>query len=221
MKKTVSILIVCILAIGLLGNVYAHKSEVVGDYKIDVGWKSEPPVVGITNAIEIIVTVANEFDKDSTDHDDSIEHEGMTHEEHDEEMTKMENEEHLEPGQGIIDLADELEATISLEGEKIELVLVEQSTAGVYHAVYTPSKVGFPSVNLVGEISHTEFEITFHPEKVEELSALRPLQQIKANISPSDVQCKEGLQLVLGPSDRPACVSESGALKLMAWGWIQ
>jgi len=207
-----------------VGNVYAHKAEIVGDYKIDVGWKSEPPVVGITNAIEIIVTVASEFDKDSLDHDDSIEHEGMTHEEHDEEMKITEDEEpeeHLEPGAGIIDLADKLEPTIRLEGEKTELVLVEQSKAGVYHAVYTPSAVGFPSVNLVGEIGHFEFEITFHPEKVEELSALRPLQQIKENIAPSDVQCKDGLQLVLGPSDRPACVSESGALKLMAWGWIQ
>ncbi len=224
LNKTISILIVCTLAVGLIGNVYAHKGEVVGDYKIEVGWKSEPPVVGITNAIEIIITIAAEFDKGSLDHDDSIKHEEMTHEEHEEEMEQEVHEvemEHLEPGAGVTDLVDKLEAIISLDGEKTELILVEQPKAGIYHAVYTPAKVGFSSVNLVGEIGHSEFEITFHPEKVEDLNALRPLQQIKANIIPSDVQCREGLQLVQSPTGRPACVFESSALKLMSRGWIQ
>ncbi len=202
-----------------MDNVYAHKTEIIGDYKVDVGWKSEPPIASLTNAIEIVVTVASEFDKQSSVHDDSMKHEGMTHEEHEEEMKITEDEEHLEPGVGMTNLANKLEAIISLNGEKTELVLVEQSKAGVYHAVYTPSGVGFPSVNLVGEIGHTEFEITFHPEKVEELSALRPLQQIKANISPSDVQCKENLQLVLGPSGMPACVKPETAEKLIERGW--
>jgi len=205
-----------------MGNVYAHKTEVIGDYKIDVGWKSEPPIAGLTNAIEIIITVANEFEKQFSVHDDSVEHEGMTHEEHEEEMeqeTHEEEMEHLEPGTGIIGLANKLEAIVRLDGEKTELVLIEQSKAGLYHAVYTPSGVGFPSVNLAGEIGHTEFEITFHPEKVEELNALRPLQQIKANIAPSDVQCKENLQLVLGPNDRVACVKPKTAETLVERGW--
>lgn len=227
MNHVIIILVVCVLAIGIVDNSYAHKAEIIGDYKIEVGWESEPPIAGQPNHIEIIVTVATEFDKESSDHDEevehdeSIEHEEMTHEEHKEEMEMVEDEEHLESGTGVTGLSDKLEAVISLDGKKVELILVEQPKAGVYHAEYTPSKVGSPSVNLVGEIGHSEFEITFHPEKVENLSVLRPLQQIKANIAPSDVQCKEGLELILSPSDRPACVSESSALKLISLGWIQ
>ncbi len=247
LNKTIPIFIVCVLFIGLIDNVSAHKAEVIGDYKINVGWEHEPPVVGITNAVEIIVTVASDFDKDlpihdeSTEHegkthdehqeemesevhDESTEHEGKTHDEHQEEMAMIEDEEHdesLNPGSGVTGLAEKLEATISLNGEKTELVLVEQTKDGVYHAMYAPAGIGFPSINLVGEIGHSEFEITFHPEKVEDLSALSPLQQIKSNIAPNDVQCKDGFQLIFSPSGRPACVTESSALKLITYNWIQ
>lgn len=224
LNKTIPIFIVCVLFIGLIDNVSAHKAEVIGDYKINVGWEHEPPVVGITNAVEIIVTVASDFDKDLPIHDESTEHEGKTHDEHQEEMAMIEDEEHdesLNPGSGVTGLAEKLEATISLNGEKTELVLVEQTKDGVYHAMYAPAGIGFPSINLVGEIGHSEFEITFHPEKVEDLSALSPLQQIKSNIAPNDVQCKDGFQLIFSPSGRPACVTESSALKLITYNWIQ
>jgi len=56
-------------------------------------------------------------------------------------------------------------------------------------------------------------------EEVEELSVLRPLQQIKANIAPSDVQCKESLQLVIGHSGKPACVTPQTAETLVERGW--
>ena len=56
-------------------------------------------------------------------------------------------------------------------------------------------------------------------EEVEELSVLRPLQQIKANIAPSDVQCKESLQLVIGHSGKPACVKPQTAETLVERGW--
>ncbi|MDH3312965.1 MAG: hypothetical protein OEM28_07435 [Nitrosopumilus sp.] len=25
--------------------IYAHKAQIVGDYKVDVGWKTEPPML--------------------------------------------------------------------------------------------------------------------------------------------------------------------------------
>lgn len=231
MNKTVAVVIVFAIVFGLVGNSYAHKAEVIGDYKIEVGWKHEPPIVGQANAIEIIVTIATEHDKESAvsqEHDESIEHEGMTHEEHEEEMEmmkekeleeEMEHEEHLEDGTGVSGLSDKLEATVSMEGKKTELLLVEQSKPGVYHADYVPADVGFPSVNLVGEIEQTVFERTFHPEKVEDLSALPPLKQVTANISPNDVQCKEGFQLMLSNNGKPACVSPTTASKLEIRGW--
>ncbi len=210
MTKILVVLVVCTIAIGLVGNAFAHKAEVIGDYKIEVGWENEPPVIGQKNTIEIIVTVATEHDKKSPSSDGE-------HVAHDENMT---DKDHSEPGAGVSGLSDKLEATLSLNGQKTVLNLAETSKHGVYHAKYTPAEVGFPSVNLVGKIGQgDEFEITFHPEKIEDLSVLSPLKQIHANIAPSDVKCKEGLQLLQSASGRTACVGPSGAAKLVAWGW--
>ena len=243
LAKAIVVFIVCAIAIGLVGNGYAHKAEVIGDYKVEVGWENEPPIVGQKNAIEIIVVVATEFDKESheseehmehegeMEHDESIEHEGMTHEEHDEEMKMMEEEEHEEhdeemghdehePGTPVSGLSGKLEAVVSLNGKKTNLVLAESAQAGVYHADYTPADSGFPMVNLAGEIGHEEFEITFHPEKVEDLSILAPLKQIHFNISPSDVECKsEKILIIKSSNGSPACVNPSSADKLESLGW--
>jgi len=248
MKNVISVLIILAFAITLIGSAYAHKAEVIGDYKIEVGWKDEPPIAGQENAIEIIVTVATEHDKEShesekhdeehTEHEESgsemqenSKHEDENMEEHTESMdhdeskeAEMHDEEHaehekLEPGTGITDLSDKLEATVSLEGQKTTLLLVEASKPGVYHADYTPTEVGFPSVNLVGKIGHEEFEITFHPEKVEPLNALSPLSQIHHGIEPADVQCKEGLELFMRTDSSVACLSSTTAQVLISRGW--
>jgi hypothetical protein len=232
LTKAIVVFVICAVAFGLVGSAYAHKAKVIGDYKIEVGWEHEPPVIGQKNSIEIIVTVATEHDKESAqeehqDHEEEMKDED--HDVHDEERKEDEHEAHDEemmakedskPGEGVPGLSDKLEATVSLEGQKTVLVLTETAKRGVYHAEYTPAEVGFPSVNLVGKIGHgDEFEITFHPEKVEELSVLPPLKQIHAHISPGDVMCKEGLQLIQSSSGRVACVSPEGAAKLVAWGW--
>jgi hypothetical protein len=222
---------VCAIVFSLVGSASAHKGEVIGDYKVEVGWENEPPIVGQKNSIEIIVTVATEHDKESvsTDedhaaHDDEMKDED--HAAHDEEIKSEDHTdhdemtEHSEPGEGVSGLSDMLEATVSLNGQKTVLVLMESAKHGVYHAEYTPDTVGFPSVNLVGKIGHgDEFEITFHPEKVEELGVLPPLKQIHAHIAPNDVMCKEGFSLMQSYSGRVACVSQAGAAKLVAWGW--
>jgi hypothetical protein len=138
------------------------------------------------------------------------------HMEHDEEMS----DDHSEPGTGVSGLSDKLEATVNLNGQKIVLTLMETAKHGVYHAEYTPDTAGFPSVNLVGQIGNgDEFEITFHPEKVEELGVLAPLKQIHAHVAPTDVMCKERFQLIQSNNGRVACVSQEGATKLVAWGW--
>lgn len=69
MQQKLVILAALVLSIGLVSSAYAHKGEVVGNYKIEVGWKNEPPIVGKQNAIEIIVTKATAADKKSN-HDD-------------------------------------------------------------------------------------------------------------------------------------------------------
>jgi hypothetical protein len=223
---------VCAIAISLVGNAFAHKGEVIGDYKVEVGWENEPPIVGQKNSIEIIVTVATDHDKESntsdedhTSHDEKIKdndhaaHDEMKDEDHMEHNEEM-SDDHSEQGTGVSGLGDKLEATVSLNGQKTVLTLRETAKHGVYHAEYTPDTTGFPSVNLVGQIGDgDEFEITFHPEKVETLSILAPLKQIHAHVAPNDVMCKEGYSLMQSNSGRVACVSQAGAAKLTAWGW--
>lgn len=240
MKAIMVFIVTFILATGLVGNSYAHKAEVIGDYKIEVGWKEEPPIAGQKNAIEIIVTVATEHDKETHESEKNDEHtENEEHESHEDEHMEETNtesmehdeskesethdEEHiehekLEPGTGVTDLSDKLEAIISLEGQKTTLILVESSKPGVYHADYTPAEVGFPSVNLVGELGHKEFEITFHPEKVEPLSVLAPLNQIRHGVDPADVQCKEGLELFMRADDSIVCLKSITAQVLLSRG---
>jgi hypothetical protein len=230
LTKAIVVFVICAVAFGLVGSAYAHKAEVIGDYKIEVGWKNEPPIAGQKNSVEIIVTVATEHDKEShtsdedhTSHDEMKDEDHTSHDmkdedhmEHDEKIT----DDHSEPGTGVSGLDDKLEATVSLNGQKTVLTLRETAKHGVYHSEYTPSTTGFPSVNLVGQIGDGDkFEITFHPEKVETLSVLAPLKQIHAHVAPNDVMCKEGFSLIQSNSGRVACVSQAGASKLVAWGW--
>lgn len=211
MRNAAALIIVFAFTLTLVGSAYAHKAEVVGDYKIEVGWKNEPPIAGQKNAIELIVTVATEHDKES--------HESEEHDEEHTEHDEMEREERLEAGTGVSDLSEKLEATVSLKGQKTALTLVETTKAGVYRADYTPAEVGFPSVNLVGKIGNEGFEITFHPEKVEPISSLSPLGQIRSGIEPHTVLCKEGRELFMRSDDSVVCLSPTTAQTLFSRGY--
>jgi hypothetical protein len=48
--------IVLIFSMGMISPSFAHTSVDVGTYKIEVGWKIEPPVVGIRNDIVLKIT---------------------------------------------------------------------------------------------------------------------------------------------------------------------
>lgn len=52
-------------------------------------------------------------------------------------------------------------------------------------------------------------------------AVLSPLKQIKEGITPENVVCKEGLELVLKISGQPACIQSTSVEKLIAWGWAQ
>jgi hypothetical protein len=56
MNAKLSLMVVVLLAVGLMTTAYAHKAETAGNYKVVVGWKTEPPIAGMKNAIEITVT---------------------------------------------------------------------------------------------------------------------------------------------------------------------
>jgi hypothetical protein len=242
MKTILVITLALAITIGLVGNAYAHKSQVIGDYKIGVGWKNEPPIAGIENSIEVVVTKATEFDKmqakdsesmkhDEEKHDemkheeghdemkhDEKEHDEMKHDEEKHDEMKHSEKEMSKPGEGVSGLS--LEVIVTLGEEKTELSLVESSVPGVYHAKYTPMITGHPLVDLSGEIGHTEVGATFHPEKVESKSMLAPLKQLQSGTAPDKIQCKDGMELISKASTgEPACVKHETAQRLVELGW--
>ena len=156
MNSKLVVFIVFLLFVGMIGSVYAHKAIVYGDYKIDVGWKTEPPIVNKKNAIEIVLTIASEYDKQSSNYPSPQTGEKPSKDD-------------------LTGLSDKLEADITLNGKKTFLTMIEDPKfPGVYHGEYTPSETGSPNVHLVGTIKNSQFELTFHPEKVEEAPADSP-----------------------------------------------
>lgn len=170
MKIKLLAILLLVTSIGLIGNAYAHKSEVVGSYKLEVRWDIEPPIAGIDNKITVMITHASAEEKDAakkTDHDkmehtdEEMSHDKMEHEEHDEA-------EH-EHGKGVTGLASELDVTITLNNEKTTLVMIEdEGMPGLYKADYTPAASGFPIVHFFTEIDGEPIEVDFHPEKVKD-----------------------------------------------------
>ena len=63
MNSKYAAMLVIFTAIGLVGSAYAHKSQIIGDYKIGVGWVTDPPVVGKSNKIEVMISKATASDK--------------------------------------------------------------------------------------------------------------------------------------------------------------
>lgn len=151
-----------------LDSVYAHKSEVVGDYKLEIGWDREPPIIGMENAITVMITHASDeekasSDKDHSTHDVKSDHSG--HEMDDSSHNKMDHSEHIG---GISGLADSLDVSITLNGKKTILDMVEdEHMAGLYHGKFTPQEAGHPTVSFFAEIDGAPIETTLHPEKVE------------------------------------------------------
>ena len=63
-------IIFVLLSIGLVSNAYAHTSEIILGYKVEVGWVHEPPIKGVKNLIEIFITEATEFEKQLAEKND-------------------------------------------------------------------------------------------------------------------------------------------------------
>ena len=147
------VLLVCTISIGIIevDTVYSHKAHIIGDYKVDVGWKIEPPITNESNAIEVFITIASDFDKQRSD---AIYFESSA--------AVSEND--------ITGLADDLEVYVKVGNEeKVLLTLREDpEIPGIYYGEFTPQEPGRTKIDIYGKISGGEFEATFNPEKVEE-----------------------------------------------------
>jgi hypothetical protein len=175
MYKSLTLLAIAVVSIGLLAGAHAHKSEIVGNYKIEVGWVYEPPVQQQRNAIEIVVTKATDAEKEmahSKDHNmgemNGTNNTSDSHNTHASDSKDHTMHESKTVSEGITGLHKSMEADVTLNAKKSFLKLIESKVKpGVYYGIYTPDSSGFPLVHVVGDVRGTLFEITFHPEKVE------------------------------------------------------
>lgn len=313
---TISLVGIVVLSMSF-GQAYAHTMDVVGDYKIEIGWDEEPPIQSIANAIQIVVTypateeekqqaadmraamgmgsmdnqmnmgsqngvydekiipILNQFDSNkissasaisqisdivkmqtpTNDFDnevknliDDVKSGIMTNDdvmyalldmygtvlsakmanqmgnEMNHEMTMSESqmtpEEDHEEG-GVPGLENSLTITVGLKGQSKTMPLTATDVDGIYHAVFVPESTGFPVVHISGMIHDTKVDLDMHPEEVESLSILSPYKQISLGINPSDVQCKEGLELFMRThEDSAICASNELGQRLMALGIV-
>lgn len=183
MNNKLAVIAVFALSVGLIGNAHAHKEQVVGDYKIEVGWVKVPPVIGKPNIIEVLITKATASDKtkmgvEDHDHMDHNASDSMPKSNASKSVSKMSYDDHKKitkshdhkkkktTSSGITGL--KLDADITVNGKKTMLKLIEdKKTKGRYYAAFTPMSEGFPTVHVVGKIKNTPVEVSFHPEKVE------------------------------------------------------
>lgn len=208
---TIPLLAILIMSIGF-GSAYAHKASVIGDYNVEIGWVQEPPIQGVANSIEFVVTYATEAEKQkaAVSGMDSMDMEGMDHGSMEMDHGDDDNVEMMMDHQksGVSGLEDTIQMTVTLSKDTHTIVLSKTMTDGICHAEFTPNRSGFPVVNISGMIHDTEINLDMHPEEVEQLSVLSPLKQMNIGVESSEVQCKEGLELFMRVhNDSAICVS--------------
>jgi len=188
MNTKLATLVVFAVAIGLVGNAYAHKDEIIGDYRVEVGWVKEPPVAKKANAIEVNIAKVSTSEKKSSashekhddkktdskkttkhNHDEKKSSKKETKHSHDEKKTTKTKTNHAHKSKaGVAGLAKSLEIEVTLNEKKTTLKVVEDKKhPGRYTAKYTPETEGHPTVHIYAKIKNAEIEGSFHPEKVE------------------------------------------------------
>jgi len=122
---------------------------------------------------------------------------------------------------GIPGLENTLHIIVTLSGNSKTIPLTATDVGGIYLGKFTPISAGYPVVNISGMIHDTKVDLDMHPEEVELLSLLSPLKQISHGIAPSDVQCKEGLELFMRLNEDSAiCASSDLGQRLMELGVV-
>ena len=128
---------------GLIGNVFAHTVDSVGDFRLEIGWMNEPVVSGETNGIELFVSPLEP---------------GLSLEEQ-------------EFKNGVPGLEKSLKLQLVLAEDKITLPLDEDhNIPGKYYAFVNPTVAGFYQANVLGDIGDTKVSLSMHPPKVSERS---------------------------------------------------
>jgi hypothetical protein len=128
-------------------GVFAHQSDSVGDYRIEIDWKNKPIVAGESNAIIVYVS---EMDKSKEVADQSF-----------------------DPAKGIEGLRKTLKIQLVVDTESITLPLQITDIPGKYESSITPTFSGWSQLNFLGTINEQNVNLAMHPLKVEEPSVLQ------------------------------------------------
>jgi hypothetical protein len=128
-------------------GVFAHQSDSVGDYRIEIDWKNKPIVTGESNAIIVYVS---EMDKN-----------------------KEAADQPFDSAKGIEGLRKTLKIQLVVDTESITLPLQTTDVAGKYESPITPTFSGWSQLNFLGTINEQNVNLAMHPLKVEEPSVLQ------------------------------------------------
>ena len=131
----------------LMANAFAHQSDAVGDYRIEIDWKNWPVVTGESNAIIVYVSTL----------DKSLEPA-------DQEFVST---------KGIEGLKKTLKIKLIVDDESITLPLQPTDISGKYEAPITPTFSGWSQLNFLGTINDTSVNLALHPTKVEDSLSLQ------------------------------------------------
>ena len=137
------LMLVLLIVPGLSGVVYGHTVDSVGEYRVEIGWMTEPVVSGETNAIEFYVSPLE---------------------------PGLELEDQVFKN-GISDLKKTIKVKLIYKDENITLPLSpDHNIPGKYYAFVNPTVSGFYQANILGTIVDTPISLSMHPPKVEERS---------------------------------------------------
>jgi predicted secreted protein with PEFG-CTERM motif len=193
--------ILLVASFGFIGVAYAHTRQVIGDYAVEVGWKVEPPISGMDNAITVMFTPASVEDK-TVSEKMMKDMDNMT----DKQMAKTNGSNKDEnPTGGISGLATSLDVTITLNNAKTTLSMVEdQNVPGLYVGKFTPPAAGFASVHVYAKTGGKPIEGTFHPEKVEDGAVIKTMTSdgsVNVNLVATAPSKDEGMLIKLEFTD--------------------
>ena len=130
-----------------LCSAFAHQSDSVGDYRIEIDWKNKPIVTGESNAIIVYVS---EMDK-----------------------SKEAADQPFDPAKGIEGLRKTLKIQLVVDTESITLPLQTTDIPGMYESPITPTFSGWSQLNFLGKINEQNVNLALHPLKVEEQEVLQ------------------------------------------------
>jgi hypothetical protein len=142
-----SILIAFLIAPLFLGSAFAHQSDSVGDYRIEIDWKNKPVVTGESNAIIVYVS---EMDK-----------------------SKEAADQPFVAEKGIEGLKKTLKIKLVVDAESITLPLQPTDVPGMYESDVTPTFSGWSQLNFIGKINEQSVNLALHPLKVQEQEILQ------------------------------------------------